>query len=84
MAVLGREAEDMAVVMLQFWGRRLGIWGLLWGSFRPGCEDTGVVMGQFWGGRLRICGLLCGRFRPGFAWSFVLAKSREKERTNNP
>ncbi len=47
MAVLGREVEDMAVVMLQFWGGRLRIWGWFCGRFRQGCEDTGVVMSQF-------------------------------------
>ncbi len=35
-AVLGREAEDMGVVMSQFWGGRLRIWGLLCGSFGAG------------------------------------------------
>ena len=44
----------MGVVMSQFWGGRLRIWGLLCGSFRPGCEDMGVVMSQFWGGRAAL------------------------------
>ncbi len=33
-ADLGREAEDMWVVMPQFCGGRLRIWGLLCGSFK--------------------------------------------------
>ncbi len=34
----------MGVVMSQFWGGRLRIWGLLRGSIRPVCEDMWVVM----------------------------------------
>ena len=66
MAVLGREAEDMGVVMSQFWAGGLRIWGLLCGSFRAGGdEDMGVVVSQFWAGRLRIWGLLRGSCGPG-------------------
>ncbi len=36
LAVLGRETDDMWVVMLQFWVGRLRIWGLLCLSFGPG------------------------------------------------
>ncbi len=57
-AAFGREVEDTHAFMPQFRRRRLRIWGLLSGKFRPGCEDMGVVMWQFLGGRLRILGLL--------------------------
>ena len=61
--ILGREAEDMRVVMSQFWGRGLRMWALLRGElFEPGCNCIQVVMSQFGGGRLRIWGLLCGSF----------------------
>ncbi len=35
-SVWGLEAEDMGVVMSQFWAGRLRIWGLLCRSFWPG------------------------------------------------
>ncbi len=73
MAVMGRKAEDMAVVMLQFcggamsqlWSSRLRIWGSLCGTSGLGFEDMGAVALQFWGGRLRIWRLLCGSFGAG-------------------
>ncbi len=33
LAVLGREIEDMGIVVLQFWGGMFRIWGLLGCSF---------------------------------------------------
>ena len=41
MAVLGREAEDMGVVMWQFCAGRLRIWGVSCRSFVPGGSGYG-------------------------------------------
>ena len=60
-AVCGQAAEDIGVVMWQFWGVRLRIGGLLCGNLKPEwVEDIGVVMRQFWGGSLKIWGLSFG------------------------
>ncbi len=50
MAVLEREDEKLAVVMLQFLGGRLRIRGRYVALLRREAEETAVVMWQFWGG----------------------------------
>ncbi len=44
MALLGREVEDMGVVMWEFWGGRSRIWGCYVAVLGREVEDMGVVM----------------------------------------
>ncbi len=57
---MGWEAEDMEVVMLHFWGGRLGTWGLFCGSLGAGV--WGLQCRSFRAGGLGKWVLLCCAF----------------------